>query len=144
MAVSVIVRLVSQAKGICHYCNRRTNRVIGSPLQATREHVVPRSMGGANNISNYVLACATCNNKRGTTLFYCRCEHCSDLINTAMESQEFIDRVFEGIVKHQKVKVFFDTPARRWSARQGHVRRHFDTWVEALDYANNGTFRKGE
>jgi len=144
MAVSVIVRLVNQSKGLCHYCKRRTNRVVGSPLQATREHVVPRSMGGANNISNYVLACAECNGKRGTALFYCGCDHCSDLIGDALETQEFIDKVFEGIVKHHRVKVFYDIKARRWATRQGHVNRHFDTWEQAIRYSREGTFMRGE
>lgn len=145
MAVSVIVRLIKQSNGLCHYCRRRTNRVVGSPLQATREHVVPRSMGGPNSIHNYVLACADCNNKRGTALFFCSCDFCKSLIDDAMNSDEFINDIFEALIRHNTyTKVFYDRSGERWAARRGHVRRHFETWAEAMDYARNGSFMKGE
>ena len=43
----------------CPYCND----VMGEPyrLQPTREHVVPRSRGGANHASNILIACRRCN-----------------------------------------------------------------------------------
>lgn len=145
MSVSVLTRLIKQSSGRCHYCNRRTNRTVGSPLQATREHVVPRSMGGPNSINNYVLACADCNNRRGTILFFCSCDFCSSLIGEAMSSQEFIDNIFESMMRHNTyTKVFYDSKPGLWTARRGHVRRHFQTWKQAMEYANNGSFMKGE
>lgn len=142
MATSHMTRLIKRDKGLCHYCKRQTNRTPGSALQATKEHVVPRSMGGANSTANYVLACAGCNNKRATTLFYCKCDHCTFLIRAALLDQTFIDKVFEGIIKHNRPVVY--AADGMWAVRKGHVRRHFDTWSEAMDYAHNGTFRKGE
>ena len=49
----------------CWWCGRRVfyGRK-GDPLQATREHVVPRSHGGSGAQSNIVVACAQCNTKR--------------------------------------------------------------------------------
>ena len=43
----------------CAYCQKT-----GVPLQI--EHLVPRTRGGSNRVSNLVLACAPCNVKKGT------------------------------------------------------------------------------
>lgn len=146
MSVSQTMHLIKRHQGRCHYCNERTDRKIGSPRQATKEHVVPRAFGGANSIENYVLACSDCNNKRGTHLFFCMCDHCSSLINYALKDNSFINQMFEGILKHNK-PVVSRRPCRidkPWQARKGHVTRYFETWSEAVDYAHNGTFMRGE
>lgn len=46
-------------KGLCHYCKRPV--AIGD---ATVDHVVPRSKGGKTK-GNTVMACWTCNNRKG-------------------------------------------------------------------------------
>lgn len=46
----------------CHYCGERLTR-----KSATLDHVRPRSAGGADHLSNFLLACAGCNNRRGNT-----------------------------------------------------------------------------
>ena len=46
--------------GRCWICQRFT-----LPQNLTRDHIVPRADGGANNWSNYLLAHATCNEARG-------------------------------------------------------------------------------
>lgn len=43
----------------CVYCGRRAD---------TRDHVVPRSRGGANTADNLVAACKRCNNAKGDKL----------------------------------------------------------------------------
>src|SRR5579859_6230479 len=43
----------------CSYC-----KTTGVPLQV--EHIVPRSRGGSNRVSNLALACGPCNQKKGT------------------------------------------------------------------------------
>lgn len=43
----------------CCYCHAR-----GIPLQV--EHIVPRSRGGSDRVSNLALACEPCNRKKGT------------------------------------------------------------------------------
>jgi 5-methylcytosine-specific restriction endonuclease McrA len=55
--------------GCCVYCGVETHRLAKglsrSPVLATLDHVVPRSMGGPLNPANLVLACQACNNERG-------------------------------------------------------------------------------
>lgn len=51
-------------KGRCAYCNvlmRDGHGSTGSELQATIDHVVPRSRGGADVRENTLAACAACN-----------------------------------------------------------------------------------
>jgi 5-methylcytosine-specific restriction endonuclease McrA len=47
------------AKGICHYCNRRT-----SYKALTMDHIVPIARGGRSTKSNLVPACKECNNAK--------------------------------------------------------------------------------
>lgn len=54
-------KLHRKQKGRCKYCNRSLE------LQAaTFDHVVPKALGGANRVSNLVLACVECNRKKGS------------------------------------------------------------------------------
>lgn len=49
---------------LCHYCGKRLKRDVDD----TRDHVIPRSLGGPNTQWNRVPACVTCNwNKRSQT-----------------------------------------------------------------------------
>lgn len=45
----------------CHYCGKKLRRE-----QATVDHVIPKSKGGSNNSSNFVLSCAPCNTSKGS------------------------------------------------------------------------------
>lgn len=49
----------------CCYCHEPFSSDRESPLYATWEHVIPKSRGGSDALSNFVLACSTCNNIRG-------------------------------------------------------------------------------
>lgn len=140
MAVKVITKLINRHNGVCHYCFSKTNRNNGSPRQATKDHVVPRAFGGINNLDNYVLACSECNNRRGTTLFFCACEFCVTRIQTALASEKFIDHVFQGIINHNRARVYYQPECQRWCVRIGHTRRHYATWTEAMNVANTGHF----
>lgn len=48
----------------CYYCLQSLK---GKRINV--EHVIPRSRGGDNNPKNLVLACATCNKDKGSTLY---------------------------------------------------------------------------
>ena len=50
--------LLSKWEHMCAYCKKK-----GVPLQV--EHVMPRSRGGSNRLSNLVMACEKCNKKKG-------------------------------------------------------------------------------
>jgi 5-methylcytosine-specific restriction endonuclease McrA len=59
-------RLHAQQGGRCHYCGiPMTQRTIGGakarPTDATIEHLVPRALGGGNQLPNLVAACSRCN-----------------------------------------------------------------------------------
>lgn len=47
------------AKGVCHYCGRRT-----APGNLTMDHIVPIARGGCSTKGNVVPACKECNNKK--------------------------------------------------------------------------------
>lgn len=51
----------------CHWCGVETRKAGGgSPWNFTVEHIIPRSKGGTNDLSNLVGAHQFCNNVRGT------------------------------------------------------------------------------
>lgn len=52
--------LYEKAKGICYVCKKRCSRT-----QASREHVIPRSIGGSDEESNLTISHKRCNSKRG-------------------------------------------------------------------------------
>lgn len=60
---------VLMAGGTCHYCSKEFERL-------TRDHVVPRSRGGADMDWNIVLACHACNNLKASEWPVCQCEFC--------------------------------------------------------------------
>lgn len=119
----------------CHYCDVLCNSHRKSPQRATREHVVPKSFGGSNSMKNYVLACSRCNNNRGTKLWFCRCDTCTPLIEAALASQSFYDRIFAGMVVHNrpKVKKYNNT---HWVVKYGYNSQVFLTWDDAMTFVN--------
>jgi hypothetical protein len=54
-------QIFSIYKGVCQFCLKDIPY-----SKATKDHVIPRSMGGVNNDYNLVLACKSCNNKKGS------------------------------------------------------------------------------
>lgn len=44
----------------CHYCGRRLYW-----FSMTLDHVVPRAVGGPDELSNLLLCCCKCNRKKG-------------------------------------------------------------------------------
>lgn len=71
-----IVRLWRHSGGRCEYCRRLTtlppSRAGGGDferdpggLYATRDHCIPRALGGDNSPGNVALACEPCNNLKG-------------------------------------------------------------------------------
>lgn len=126
----------------CHYCNVLCDSHRKSPTRGTREHVVPKSFGGSNSMKNYVLACSRCNNKRGTQLFFCKCEHCSTLIEQAMQGQKFYDRIFAGMIAHNKPKVKRYN-GTHWVVRYGNHSKDFPTWEEAMTFVNESEVCNG-
>lgn len=53
--------------GRCKYCGCMTDLDIAGPTQATRDHVLPRAMGGKQS-GNLVLACRLCNETKAATV----------------------------------------------------------------------------
>lgn len=73
----VLKQLWDRQKGECHYCGiLMTKGVLHNPDRITSDHVIPKSKGGKNDISNLVGACWVCNNARGTL----DCEHFSAFV----------------------------------------------------------------
>lgn len=57
--------LLYQTGPVCLYCRVDLNRRADDPRQLTLDHWVPKSQGGSNRVRNLVLACATCNRRKG-------------------------------------------------------------------------------
>lgn len=49
----------------CCYCER----IFDDKLIRTKEHIVPKSKGGKNNLNNLIFACYECNNLRNNMNF---------------------------------------------------------------------------
>ena len=56
-------RLAEAQNWKCCYCGATMTEEPG-PLKCTREHIIPKSMGGTDNMNNMVCACARCNEHR--------------------------------------------------------------------------------
>ena len=55
--------LFTRDKYICQYCGRHKSRLKKHEF-LTRDHVVPRILGGRDKWDNVVTSCSTCNNKK--------------------------------------------------------------------------------
>ena len=53
-------KLYELAKGICFVCKRKVARAV-----ASREHIIPTSLGGTDHPDNLSISHKKCNNKRG-------------------------------------------------------------------------------
>lgn len=123
-----VSKLIRRDGPYCHYCN-----VFLTRTQGTCDHVVPKSMGGRNWLGNYVLACESCNNERGTELDWCDCDFCGPLLDEFIHSDEYFDMMF-------KAMVYYNRPSIRRRGRVWKVYIHdsqhtFKTWLLALDFA---------
>lgn len=58
-------RVVRRDKGVCFYCGERGHQA---------DHVVPRWMGGRDQVTNLVCSCARCNKLLGGQFFSTRSE----------------------------------------------------------------------
>jgi hypothetical protein len=58
----------------CHYCHKENLKLKSQDPEwlATIDHVVPRALGGRDHPSNYVVACQSCNERKGAKPTY-RC-----------------------------------------------------------------------
>ena len=54
-------RLAEAQNWRCAYCSAVMTSEPGGPTEATRDHVVPKSLGGADGSRNLVAACFSCN-----------------------------------------------------------------------------------
>jgi hypothetical protein len=115
----------------CHYCGKETVQSNAAPhsregvltgearlRMATKDHIVPKSMGGIGNLANFVLACAECNEHRSDQLHYCGCAFCENVISS------YFQRVFN--VDH-----FGPVKPRVW-------KHHDGTWVMSIGLNSYG------
>ena len=61
----------------CCYCNRKFSKNVIISV----EHIVPRSCGGSNNLTNLIYACRECNQIRGNMSFFEFYEMVNSLLN---------------------------------------------------------------
>lgn len=56
-------QLFEEANFICYYCKRNAKK---ENIRLGLDHKIPRSRGGLHELSNIVVACGSCNSKKGT------------------------------------------------------------------------------
>ena len=56
----------------CHLCHKKL-----TVLTRTKEHIVPRAMGGLDIRWNITMACRACNSAKSNTFPWCSCSQCS-------------------------------------------------------------------
>lgn len=74
----------------CCYCGCEMTEQRNYKNSSTIDHVIPKSKGGPDHLDNYVIACFSCNTKRGITpanQFYIErsCENRKQLLRTQMK-----------------------------------------------------------
>lgn len=108
----------------CHYCNIITSRNSKTGRRATRDHVVPKSMGGADRVYNFVLACESCNSIRGNILHYCYCDFCINVVDS------WISDNLWSFANFNRVKIF--KAGNYWATLHKGKRRYHDTFQGAV------------
>lgn len=63
----------------CHYCGKEFDRNI-EKLCPTRDHIVPRALGGRDALVNIVIACRGCNERKSDRWPTCTCTKCTTAI----------------------------------------------------------------
>jgi 5-methylcytosine-specific restriction endonuclease McrA len=58
-------RLSAEQNHKCCYCGKVTDPELPQHARPTIEHVIPFKKGGTDDYDNLVMACWSCNNKRG-------------------------------------------------------------------------------
>ncbi|MFZ4103760.1 MAG: HNH endonuclease [Sediminibacterium sp.] len=61
----------------CCYCERLFNE----KLKRTKEHIIPKSKGGKNNLHNLIYACFECNSFRGNKDYAELSEFINNILN---------------------------------------------------------------
>lgn len=62
------IDLLKKHDNICYYCGVRMTKKLGLH-QRSRDHLIPISRGGSDDISNIVPACRSCNSAKGTKTY---------------------------------------------------------------------------
>lgn len=78
-------RLVTDGR-TCHYCLEPINT-----LTRTRDHIVPRSLGGLDVRWNITWSCRKCNSNKASTWPVCRCSVCRKTIRKHWEMKRLRD-----------------------------------------------------
>jgi len=62
---------IAKVGRICHYCGDRAT---------TRDHIVPKILGGTNGLFNLVPCCTRCNRRKGADWPVCDCDKCQTAV----------------------------------------------------------------
>lgn len=114
-----LLKLMLRDEAICWLCNKTVTR-----QQASRDHVIPKSLGGPNHIGNYKLAHRDCNSSRGN-------DHYLPSRNEVVNILREVQRGLCGKCNHKK-------PLSRVVLRQASKKRNVLKLLCATCGANQG------
>lgn len=106
----VLIESTGQYERYCHLCERPMYRG-----DASIDHIVPKSLGGGNDISNLKLAHKICNGRKGNALMFEKLKYADIRMDGAVKNKWVVithDKVYHNFWNRLDAMKFYEEYAR--------------------------------